>query len=182
MQLPDVPYMPLRLEKERDGLESNFFKFLETTMEHILIGRQEKKLFSVLGYNGRKMNFLPSEPYVEERDVQEYVQVDWRQQGKRHDITVQRSKGVYLDDTGIILTLLTGGIYGLVRTYSSSQKERERRQQNFYRRAKEYLDKNKSDLQTIVDAIPIYVGPMADVEQRVGRSWMGLRWKERSSF
>ena len=163
MFITDVPYMPLRLEKE----ERHFLDSLEGKVEHILIGRREEERFSVLGYNHGRMKFVPCEPYVEERDVEEYVRVE--RNGVTGEVTEQRGRGVYYNDRELLLFLGTVGLYGLVRNFSGNQRERERIQEDFYRRAVSYLQQNRKELQRDVGQIPIYEGPIADVERRLGK-------------
>ena len=113
----DVPYIPLRLEK----VEKDFLDSLEGKVEHILIGRREGGKFSVLGYNKGRMNFVPYEPYVEEREVEEYVMVE--RKGVTGEVTEQRGRGVYYNDRELLLFFGTVGLYGLVREFSGNQRE-----------------------------------------------------------
>src|SRR3989338_1430217 len=162
--IPDVPYMPLRLEQE----EKEFLDSLEGKVEHILIGRREKERFSVLGYNNGRMNFVSYEPYLEEREVDEYVMMT--RDRMTGEITEQRGRGVYYNDVELLLFLGTGGLYGLVRDFSGNQRERERIQELFYERAREYVTQNRKELQRDVEQIPIYEGPVEDVERRLGKT------------
>jgi|SRR3989344_8489383 len=160
----DVPYIPLRLEK----VEKDFLDSLEGKVEHILIGRREGGKFSVLGYNKGRMNFVPYEPYVEEREVEEYVMVE--RKGVTGEVTEQRGRGVYYNDRELLLFFGTVGLYGLVREFSGNQRERERIQEDFYGRAVSYLEQNRLELQRDVEKIHIYEGPIEDVERRLGKT------------
>ncbi len=164
MHLPDVPYMPLRLMSE----ERDFLNSLEGKIEHILIGRKEGEVFSVLGYTEGRMKFVPCEPYLEEREVGEYVTIDLNLNTK--EVREERGKGVYNYTSGEGLLLMgTLGMYGIVRAFSPQQFARERFQQEFYGRAVGYLQENKADLKREVEQIPIYEGPLMDVERRLGK-------------
>lgn len=163
MHLPDVPYMPLRLEKE----EKEFLDSLEGKIDTVLVARREGEMFSVLGYNEGRMKFVPWEPYVEDRDVKEYVQAEVNR--KTGEQTYEVSMGAfYYSGREEVLMLGTLMVYGLIRAFSPMQYERERRREVFYRRSKEYLTLNTTEVEEELKRILVYEGPLKDVMARLG--------------
>ncbi len=162
--MPDVPYMPLRLDCE----EKDFLDSLEGKINHILIVRKEEKSLSVLGYTGGSMRFVHYEPYVEERDVKEYVRIDWHR--GTGEVNEAREEGVYyLTNKELLLSACTLNMYSIVRLLLPQQREREEKQTLFYATALEYLRRNKAELEREVKQIPIYEGSLVDLERRLGR-------------